>query len=264
MNKQLREGKEHVAVAYAKNVPISTKHSIEISNALRYQNTTYAKKFLEEVMGLKRAVPFRRATKDLGHKPGMSSGRFPQKAAREFLKLIKSAEANAQVKGLDTTNLKIAKILANKASIPMSAGRNRHASKNSHLEVMVKEFVKGRKGQEKIAKAKDTKLQAPAPVKGTEHHPVKTEVHPTVVASAPSYPPQQQEKVVPKTDSHAHQAPHPEAKRVEEPSPAALLRQAQEKAAWMKKNEGEKKDAEKVANLYEELKKKGTLRGEKK
>lgn len=131
--------KEHFATAKATNLPLSTKQCIEISNTLRYKNTRYAKKYLEEVAELKRAVPFKRFIRDLGHKPGMAAGRFPQKAAKEFLKLIKSVEANAQAKGLNILNLKISKIMANKASIPVGGGRHRHGTKRTHLEIEVKE-----------------------------------------------------------------------------------------------------------------------------
>lgn len=133
------KGTEHNASAKMTNLPISTKQSVEISNYLRYKNTAFAKKFLEDVTVLKKAVPFKRFNRDRGHKAGMAAGRYPQKAAKEFLLLVKSVEANAQAKGLNTGNLKIVKILANKASVPATGGRNRQGTKRSHIEIMVKE-----------------------------------------------------------------------------------------------------------------------------
>lgn len=137
--KQKSTGTDHTACARALNLPISPKHGAEISRYLRYKDTSFAKSFLEEVMALRKAVPFKRFTKDLGHKPGMASGRFPQKAAKEFLQLIKSVEANAQNRGLDIASLKIVKILANKASIPFTGGRLQRSKKRTHLEIVVKE-----------------------------------------------------------------------------------------------------------------------------
>ena len=137
-----QDGKEHLAVARALNLPVSTKQCVELSTNLRYRTTAYAKKFLQDVLVQKRAVVFRRFTQDLGHKPGVGPGRYPQKAAREFLKLINSVEANAQFKGLDTANLKIVKILANKAAIPFTGSRLRRNTKRSHLEVEVRELNK--------------------------------------------------------------------------------------------------------------------------
>lgn len=147
-------GTEHRASAKMTNLPISTRQSIEISRFLRYKNTTFAKKFLGEVALLRKAVPFIRFIQDTGHKAGMASGRYPQKAAKEFLRLIKSVEANAHAKGLDTANLKIVKLLANKASIPLTGGRIRQGTKRTHLEVVVMEAVSSQGQSAKSAKSK--------------------------------------------------------------------------------------------------------------
>ncbi|MEK6900669.1 MAG: 50S ribosomal protein L22, partial [Nanoarchaeota archaeon] len=129
----------HVAIAKGLNLPVSTKHCIEICDVLRYRDVSYAKRYLEGVVALKTAVPFKKYIMNTGHKKGMSSGRFPQKAAKEVLRLLNSVESNAQFKGLDTSNLKITKLLANKASIPMTGKRHRGATKRTHLEVEVME-----------------------------------------------------------------------------------------------------------------------------
>ncbi|MBI4152090.1 50S ribosomal protein L22 [Candidatus Woesearchaeota archaeon] len=132
-------GKEHQASARSLSIPVSTKHSIEIAKAVRYKTTTYAKKFLEDVVALKRAVEFKTYNRNVGHKVGMAAGRFPQKAAQQFLKLLHSVEANAQFRGLNVDDLKIVKLTANLASIPMGGGRQRHKTKRTHLEIVVKE-----------------------------------------------------------------------------------------------------------------------------
>ena len=124
-NDTKKQGTEHIASAKAVGVPVSTKHSIEISKFLRYKPVSFAKAYLNEVIDLKKAIPFKTFNRDRGHKAGMAAGRFPEKAAKEFLKLLNSAESNAQFKGLNVSNLKIVKLLANKAAIPMTGGRNR-------------------------------------------------------------------------------------------------------------------------------------------
>ena len=48
--------------------------------------------------------------------------------------------------------------------------------------------------------------------------------------------------------------------QIKEPSPKDLLKQAQEKAAILNRQEKQDKEVEKVENLYEQLKKKGSLR----
>ncbi len=144
---------EHTAIARATSLPISMKFSVEISKYLRYKNTNVAKRLLEEVLTFHRAIPFRTFNRDLGHKPGMAAGRYPIKAVHGFLDLIRSVEANAQHKGLNTAHLKIVKVLANKAPIPMTGGRHRGKAKRTHLEIAVREMVpsaKTKEGKEKI------------------------------------------------------------------------------------------------------------------
>jgi len=171
--------KGHLAKASSKSLPISTKHSVEISSHLRYRSTTKAKEILEGVVDLKTAVPFKKFRRDVGHKAGMAAGRYPKKAASAFLKLVKSVESNAQELGLDVNNLKIQKIVANKASIPSTGGRTRGSPKRTHLEIEVKEF-KAKK--EKKVRAKKTEQPKKQPeVKAKEpvvKVPVKEESKP--------------------------------------------------------------------------------------
>src|SRR3989339_1711995 len=153
---------EHQAEAKSYGSGVSTKQCVEVCRNLRYKNTTKAKKVLEEVIALKRNLPYERSTDDLGHKPGMSAGRSPQKAAKEILRLIKSVEANAQFKGLNTANLKITKLLAHKGSIPRTGGRHRTAGKRTNIEIQVQEAK-----EKKSNKNKEQKQQ----LKKTEEKP---------------------------------------------------------------------------------------------
>lgn len=152
-----------IARASIKNLPISTKQSVEISNFVRYKSTEQAKKMLQEVAEFTRAVPFRRAIMDLGHKPGMAAGSYPQKAVQQFLKLIGSVEANAQFKGMNVASLKITKVLANKANIPRTGGRHQVAHKHTHLEIEVQERKQEaqKKSREKQKAEKKEKTERP-------------------------------------------------------------------------------------------------------
>ena len=58
------------ATAKSLNMPISTKHCIELARNIRYKTTKTAKRFLEGVVGLETAVPFRKFRRDMGHKSG--------------------------------------------------------------------------------------------------------------------------------------------------------------------------------------------------
>jgi len=181
-NKDL--GTEHKAFAKMTNLAISTKHSVQISRYIRYKNVTFAKNFLEDVVAIKKAVPFRRFNRDLGHKAGMAAGRYPKNAAQQFLHLLKSVESNAQDKGLNTSNLKIVKILANKASIPQTGGRTRQGTKRTHLEVMVKEGkTSEKKSDKKVAEKKEAttpKVKAAPEVKEEAKAVPETKPEPVV------------------------------------------------------------------------------------
>jgi large subunit ribosomal protein L22 len=145
---------EHVARACTHNIPVSTKHTIEICTYLRYKSTKEAKSILEKVIAKKAPIPFVRFKRNVGHKAGIAAGRFPVKAAKEMLQMVKSVEANAQFKGLNVDNLKITKILANHAPIPFTGNRQHRGTKRTHVEIEVAEFVSGKKESAQIKKPK--------------------------------------------------------------------------------------------------------------
>lgn len=121
------------------NSAISRKISIEIFNMIRYKSTEKAKMLLEEVMDMKRAVPYKKFNRSVAHKTGIGPGRYPIKAVDEVLKLIKLAEANAQNKGL-SSSLVIKHLAANKGNMQWHHGRqSRRQMKSTHIEIVVLE-----------------------------------------------------------------------------------------------------------------------------
>ena len=102
-----KEVKKHVhekpkkteAVVIAENLPISKKDSSAISKFIRGKRIEDAIKDLEDVLKFKRAVPMRG---EIPHRrgKGMMSGRYPKKASENFIKLLKSLNANSIYNGL--------------------------------------------------------------------------------------------------------------------------------------------------------------------
>src|SRR3989344_5020976 len=128
------------ARALGKDLPISFKHSLEVCGFIRGKKLTLAKQHLKEVIDMKRPVPYKRFNQDLGHKNGMMSGRYPVKTTECILKLVESAEKNAQFKGMSVDKLAIVHIAAHKASRPGHGGRHRGRSmKRAHVEVILQE-----------------------------------------------------------------------------------------------------------------------------
>jgi large subunit ribosomal protein L22 len=146
--------KENMARVSGKSLPISFKQAIEICNFLRNKRLSFAKESLQEVIEHKKAIPMKRFNKNVGHKKGISSGRYPEKASSEILNLIFSVESNAQFNGLNTSRLVISHIVANKGSKAVHYGRKRRRqAKRTNLEIIVEERAEKKKTPQKVLKA---------------------------------------------------------------------------------------------------------------
>ncbi|MEK6858232.1 MAG: 50S ribosomal protein L22 [Nanoarchaeota archaeon] len=134
---------ENMAKAVQLSTPISRKKSIEICNWIRGQSLEVVKKKLESVIQSKIPVPYRIYNHNVGHKAGMAAGRYPAKTCQHILNVIKSAESNAQNKGLKQTDLIVKHINAQQAPPSYRSGRQgRRRAKSTHIEVVL-EQVKG-------------------------------------------------------------------------------------------------------------------------
>ena len=74
--------------ASIREADISFKHTREIAINIKGMLLERAKLYLEEVIAMKRSVPFKRYNKKIGHRSdlkGWDTGRYPVKAAREIL-----------------------------------------------------------------------------------------------------------------------------------------------------------------------------------
>ncbi len=139
---------EGFARAKANELPISPKHAIEIANFIRFMRTDAAIDYLNQVVEKKKAIPFKRFNRNVAHRRGLQgwdAGRFPQKAAQEFIRLLESVGKNAEYSGLDTTKLKIVHVSANRGRrfegyFPRAMGRATPKRRETvNLEVIVKE-----------------------------------------------------------------------------------------------------------------------------
>ena len=126
---------------------ISHKHAYEVANHINGFSLDKARDFLQSVINKERAVPFKRYKTQVGHRsdPQVMSGRYPQKTAREFIKLLDNLESNAEYKGMDIERLKIVNMTVHKGFVikrftPRAFGRA--TPKNNvltHVEIVAKE-----------------------------------------------------------------------------------------------------------------------------
>lgn len=134
--------KEKTAQAQGTDLSISVKDSIEISNRIRKLSFDKAVLMLEDAIKMKTPIKFTKFTNGAGHKTGMGSGKYPINASKEILRLLKSAKANANNKGL-SDDLFIENIVVNKASRPWRYGRHRgRKAKRTHIQLQLAEKVK--------------------------------------------------------------------------------------------------------------------------
>lgn len=136
--------KEEVEVN-AKSVPISTKYSIYLCKFVKGKRVGDAIRDMEQVILLKKVVPMKG---EYAHQKGkgISSGKFPQRAAKSFLVLLKSLAGNANNHEIDVPI--ITEAIANKASMPFGRfGRVRR--KRTHITLKAREMkIKENKNKE--------------------------------------------------------------------------------------------------------------------
>ncbi|KAJ8101280.1 ribosomal protein L22/L17 [Lipomyces tetrasporus] len=138
----------------------SFKKTRETAQAVNGWELQKALRYLANVKDKKQAIPFRRFAGSIGRTAqgkefGVTKARWPVKSVNFVVDLLKNAEANANVKGLDTSKLIIKHIQVNQAPKQRrrtyrAHGRiNPYMSSPCHIEVILVEQ------DEEIAKTKD-------------------------------------------------------------------------------------------------------------
>ena len=108
---------EKTAKAMLRERHVSHKHSKEIAREIKGKTAAEAVEYLEAVAAGERSVPFRSHNSGVGHRKdidGWDAGRFPNKASKEFLKLLENAIANADHQGFDGESMEITHVSAHK------------------------------------------------------------------------------------------------------------------------------------------------------
>jgi large subunit ribosomal protein L22 len=138
-----------IAKAKANEINMSPKHSIEIATFIRHQRVNDAIAYLNDVIGLKKAIPFRRFNRNVAHKRGLpgnwDAGRYPVKASKAYIRVLESVKKNAEYIGLDADSLEIIHVSANrgraqKSFFPRAMGRATPKVRETvNIEIIVRE-----------------------------------------------------------------------------------------------------------------------------
>jgi len=101
--------------ASLREIDVSPKWSREVCKAIVGLKLPEAKKLMEDVIAMRRMIPYRRYNKNRAHhRQTKGAGGYPVKVAKHMLKLLESLEANADFKGLDPDNIVIVHAAAHK------------------------------------------------------------------------------------------------------------------------------------------------------
>lgn len=137
------------AVSYGRELPISFKHSVEICREIKGMQVEIAKNYLNDVILLKKSVPFKRFNRKVAHRSNMvgwDAGRYPKKASLAILRLLNNLEKNAEYKGLELDNLVIKHASASKGRVmksyfPRAMGRSTIKRRiTTNIELLAKEM----------------------------------------------------------------------------------------------------------------------------
>ncbi|OYT43130.1 MAG: hypothetical protein B6U88_01855 [Candidatus Aenigmarchaeota archaeon ex4484_56] len=141
--------KGRVAKASSHNLRISVKNAKIVCKQIRGLDIYKAKKFLEDILNKRRSI----------------NGRYYTKTTKEILRILKSAEKNAEFKNLELENTYIAYI-APSDGVHMYRLRHKRTIgrklKTAHLGIVLKEREKRRmeeKHNEKEKQSKETEKE---------------------------------------------------------------------------------------------------------
>merc|ERR1719331_3784699 len=145
--------------ARGSDLRVHFKNTREAAQAIKGMTLKKAKSYLEDVLEHKQTIPFRRFMGGVGRHPqakmyNHTQSRWPKKSCVFLQSLLRNAESNAEVKGLDVDTLYISHIQTNRAQ-----GRiNPYMSCPSHIELVLSEKEEGVKKADEDATETKKKL----------------------------------------------------------------------------------------------------------
>jgi len=124
--------------ASGSDLRVHFKNTCVTAAAIRKMQVKKAKKYLEDVIEHKQAIPFRFFNGCVGRHAqakmtNATQCRWPKKSCQFLLHLLKNAESNAEVKGLDTENLEIFHIQVNRAQKQRRRTYRAHGRTNPYM-----------------------------------------------------------------------------------------------------------------------------------
>ncbi|WP_435099743.1 50S ribosomal protein L22 [Halarchaeum sp. P4] len=108
---------ETTAKGMLRERPISLKHSKAIAREIKGETVADAEEYLEAVLNEEKSVPFKQHNTGVGHRSdlqGWDAGRYPEKATKDFQKLLTNVSNNAEQQGFEPESMVIKHVAAHK------------------------------------------------------------------------------------------------------------------------------------------------------
>jgi len=140
-----------------KDLDVSFKASVNVVKALKGMKIENAMKYLDNVIIFKDFIPYVKFCKGAGHRSAIGGkggpGRYPIKICKEVLKLLRSAERNAEHKpGINTKDLIISHIQAlqgvKRKKAKPTGRRATWATRVTHIQIVLEEMKEIQKMKE--------------------------------------------------------------------------------------------------------------------
>jgi large subunit ribosomal protein L22 len=150
INYSVEADSENSAKGMLRDRNISLKHSKAIAREIKGETVEDAKEYLDAVIAEEQSVPFKQHNTGVGHRSdidGWDAGRYPQKAAKDFLKLLTNVENNAERQGFDGASMVITHTAPHKvgeqtSQQPRAMGRaSPHNTPEVDVEMIIEEEV---------------------------------------------------------------------------------------------------------------------------
>lgn len=191
MGYQMTKPEGKTARALGNELRTSWKNAINVTRAINGMKARAAEEYLEDVIALRRPVPFVRRNRKVAAKPGIGKGRYPRKSTEATLDVLRNAINNAEYQGHDPDEMTIIHASAYKgrtikAFMPRAHGRASPKNEETcHIEIILQELEAPEGERPKAAKKSEAKkAEKAAPKKavaekkpegGTHDEPRKAE-----------------------------------------------------------------------------------------
>ena len=145
MGYTMKTDPEKTSRATGSEISVSPKHCREVCKMLTGMKVEDAKKYLQGVIDIKTPVPYTRFKMFLNPKPKVGPARYPKKAAKEILRVLESAQSNAEYKGLESDNMRVKLAAAHRGRIeksymPRAQGRSSPWNEQTtNIEIILEE-----------------------------------------------------------------------------------------------------------------------------